>query len=78
MQKEKEKYSLKIKTVNLSDTITIIQDAKKGLYIGDVTFRTEQDLVKFNKNGYKKIKGTLTITGDKLKSLQKLDNLLKK
>lgn len=67
---------IKDKNSNLSDTITIIQDAKKGLYIGDVTFRTEQDLVKFNKNGYKKIKGTLTITGDKLKSLQKLDNLL--
>ena len=67
---------IKDKNSNLSDTIKINQDAKTDIYIGNITFNTEQDLIKFKTNGYKKIKGNLTISGKELKTLQKLDNLL--
>lgn len=67
---------IKDKNNNLSDTIKINQDAKTDIYIGNITFKTEQDLINFNTNGYKKIKGNLTISGKELITLRELDNQL--
>ena len=54
----------------------IVQLPKSDTFIGDVIFITEQDLIDFKEKGYKKIKGNLTIEGEKLKTLQTLDNLI--
>ena len=54
----------------------IVQAPKSDIFIGDVTFKTEQDLIDFKEMGYKKVKGNESINPYGIKTLQKLDNLL--
>ena len=72
----KAEIIIKDKGGDLSDTVKIVQLPKSDTFIGDVIFITEQDLIDFKEKGYKKIKGNLTIEGEKLKTLQTLDNLI--
>lgn len=68
---------IKDKNSNLSDTIKIIQAPKSDVFIGDITFYSEQDLIDFQKKGYKKVKGDILIyTDNNVNTLQKLENLL--
>lgn len=72
----KAEIIIKDKGSDLSDTVKIIQASKSDIFIGDVTFETEQDLIDFKEKGYKQVKGNVIITGENLKSLQLLDNLI--
>ena len=65
---------IKDKNSTLSDTVQVIQ-AAKGTYTGDISFETEQDLIDFQKAGYTRVIGNITIQ-DNIRTLQKLDNLL--
>ena len=67
---------VKDKNSNLSDTIKFIQNGEKATYIGDVVFRTEQDLIDFYEAGYTKVQGRVTVLGSALKTLQQLGNQL--
>ncbi|WP_187376773.1 MULTISPECIES: BACON domain-containing protein [Butyricimonas] len=72
-QERKGEIFIKDKNSSLADTIKIVQAAKSDIYIGDVTFSTEEELIRFREMGYKKIKGNVSI-GGLLKTLQKLEN----
>ena len=65
---------IKDKNSTLSDTVQVTQ-AAKGTYTGDISFETEQDLIDFQKAGYTRVIGNITIQ-DNIRTLQKLDNLL--
>ncbi|MDE5612356.1 MAG: BACON domain-containing protein, partial [Odoribacter sp.] len=65
---------VKDKNSNLSDTIKFIQNGEKAIYIGDVVFSKEQDLIDFYDAGYTKVQGNVTVYG--LKTLQRLGNRL--
>ena len=65
---------IKDKNSSLSDTVQVTQ-AAKGTYTGDISFETEQDLIDFQKAGYTRVIGNITIQ-DNIRTLQKLDNLL--
>ena len=66
---------IKDKNSTLSDTVQITQ-AAKGTYTGDIIFETEQDLIDFQTAGYTKVIGNIIVQGNKIRTLQKLDNLL--
>ena len=66
---------IKDKNSNLSDTIKIIQAPRNDVFIGNVRFFYEQDLINFKEKGYKKIVGDVYIATSG-NTLQKLDNLL--
>ena len=66
---------IKDKNSTLSDTVQVTQ-AAKGIYIGDIIFETEQDLIDFQTAGYTKVIGNIIVQGNKIRTLQKLDNLL--
>ena len=72
----KAEIIIKDKNSDLSDTVKIVQAPKSDIFIGDVTFETEQDLIDFKEMGYKKVKGNVSINPNGFKTLQKLDNLL--
>ena len=72
----KAEIIIKDKGSDLSDTVKIVQAPKSDIFIGDVTFKTEQDLIDFKEMGYKKVKGNVSINPYGFKTLQKLDNLL--
>lgn len=70
------------KEQTLSDTIRLIQATKSpdGIYVGDIVFRTENDLVDFWDAGYTHVQGNVEVASDSyyntLKTLEKLDNQL--
>ena len=66
---------IKDKNSTLSDTVQVTQ-AAKGTYTGDIIFETEQDLIDFQTAGYTKVIGNIIVQGNKIRTLQKLDNLL--
>ena len=66
---------IKDKNSTLSDTVQVTQ-AAKGIYIGDIIFETEQDLIDFQTAGYTKVRGNVIVSGGEITTLQKLDNLL--
>ena len=66
---------IKDKNSTLSDTVQVTQ-AAKGIYIGDIIFTTEQDLIDFQAAGYTKVRGNVIVSGGEITTLQKLDNLL--
>ena len=66
---------IKDKNSTLSDTVQITQ-AAKGIYIGDIIFEKEQDLIDFQAAGYTKVRGNVIVSGQKITTLQKLNNLL--
>lgn len=72
-QKRMGEIFIKDKNSLLADTIKIVQAAKSDTYIGDVTFSTEEELIRFREMGYKRVKGNILI-GGVLKTLQKLEN----
>ena len=43
-------FIIKAKNSDLSDTVKIVQAPKSDIFIGDVTFETEQDLIDFKVN----------------------------
>ena len=67
----KGKIVIKDKNSNLSDTIKIIQAPRNDVFIGNVRFFDEQDLINFKEKGYKKIVGDVYIatSGNTLQSL---------
>ncbi len=69
---------IKSKNNELSDTLRISQLAQGEVvtYIGDIIFRTEQDLIDFSSAGYTKVQGNVWILGLSIQTLKKLDNLL--
>ena len=69
------KIVIKDKNSDLSDTVQVNQ-AVKGMYAGDIIFETEQDLIDFHAAGHTKIMGNIIVKGYKIKTLQKLGNLL--
>ncbi len=69
------KIVIKDKNSDLSDTVQVNQ-AVKGMYAGDVIFETEQDLIDFHVAGHTKIMGNVIVRGNKIRTLQKLGNLL--
>ncbi len=74
-EERKGEILIKDKNSNLSDTIKIIQAPKNDVFIGNVRFSYEQDLINFKEKGYKKIVGDVYIATSG-NTLQKLDNLL--
>ena len=66
---------IKDKNSTLSDTVQVTQ-AAKGIYIGDIIFETEQDLIDFQTAGYTKVRGNVIVSRWEITTLQKLDNLL--
>ena len=66
------KIAVKDKNSTLSDTITILQTIERA----DIIWETEQDLLDFKAAGHTRIQGNIIVRGEKLKTLQKLDNLL--
>ncbi|MEQ2978050.1 BACON domain-containing protein [Butyricimonas faecihominis] len=72
----KAEIIIKDKDCDLSDTVKIVQAPKSDIFIGDVTFETEQNLIDFKEKGYKQIRGHLTIKGGIIKTLQHLNNLI--
>lgn len=69
---------IKSKNDELSDTLRVSQLAKGEVatYMGDIIFRTEQDLIDFSSAGYTKVQGNVWVQGFAIHSLKKLDNLL--
>ncbi len=69
---------IKSKSNELSDTLRVSQLAQGEVatYIGDIIFRTEQDLIDFSSAGYTKVQGNVWILGLSIQTLKKLDNLL--
>lgn len=69
---------VKSKNNELSDTLRVSQLAQGEVvtYIGDIIFRTEQDLIDFSSAGYTKVQGNVWVQGLAIHSLKKLDNLL--
>ncbi|WP_251621655.1 BACON domain-containing protein [Odoribacter lunatus] len=69
---------IKSKSNELSDTLRVSQLAQGeiAIYVGDIIFRTEQDLIDFSSAGYTKVQGNVWVQGLAIHSLKKLDNLL--
>lgn len=69
---------IKSKSNELSDTLRVSQLAQGEVatYIGDIIFRTEQDLIDFSSAGYTKVQGNVWVQGLAIHSLKKLNNLL--
>lgn len=59
-----------------SDTIKIVQKAKSDTFYGDVFFHHIEGLEEFKEDGYKKVKGNVTVEGNILTSLKELDGIL--
>lgn len=69
------KVVVKDKNSDLSDTIYITQ-TPQGTYAGDVTLTTIEEVKAFQKAGYKKVNGNLTVKGKEITTLVQLNNQL--
>lgn len=69
------KVVIKDKNSDLSDTIYITQTTQ-GTYAGDVILTTIEEVKAFQKAGYKKVNGNLTIKGKEITTLVQLNNQL--
>lgn len=69
------KVVIKDENSHLSDTVYISQ-TPEGTYAGNVTLTTIEEVKAFQKAGYKKVNGNLTIKGNEITTLVQLNNQL--